>query len=97
VATGFVDLDEHDDGLQTGDLIIVAGRPSMGKTSLALNIAEHVALELKLPVLVFSMEMGGTQLGTACWAPSARSMRRSFAPGASTRAIGTASAPRSAS
>jgi replicative DNA helicase len=44
--------------------VIVAGRPSMGKTSLALNIAEHVALELKLPVLVFSMEMGGTQLAT---------------------------------
>ncbi|HXF80632.1 MAG TPA: replicative DNA helicase, partial [Usitatibacter sp.] len=63
-ATGFVDLDEMTTGLQDGDLIIVAGRPSMGKTSLALNIAEHVALELKLPVLVFSMEMGGTQLAT---------------------------------
>jgi replicative DNA helicase len=44
-------------------LVIVAGRPAMGKTSLALNIAEHVGLELKLPVLVFSMEMGGAQLG----------------------------------
>jgi replicative DNA helicase len=63
-ATGFVDLDEMTTGLQDGDLIIVAGRPSMGKTSMALNIAEHVALELKLPVLVFSMEMGGTQLAT---------------------------------
>jgi len=63
-ATGFVDLDEMTTGLQDGDLIIVAGRPAMGKTSLALNIAEHVALELKLPVLVFSMEMGGTQLAT---------------------------------
>ena len=63
-ATGFVDLDEMTTGLQDGDLIIVAGRPSMGKTALALNIAEHVALELKLPVLVFSMEMGGTQLAT---------------------------------
>ncbi len=63
-ATGFVDLDEMTTGLQDGDLIIVAGRPSMGKTSLALNMAEHVALELKLPVLVFSMEMGGTQLAT---------------------------------
>ena len=62
-ATGFVDLDEMTSGLQDGDLIIVAGRPSMGKTSLALNIAEHVGLELKLPVLLFSMEMGGTQLG----------------------------------
>src|SRR5690349_1657622 len=64
VATGFVDLDEMTTGLQAGDLVIVAGRPAMGKTSFALNIAEHVALELKLPVLVFSMEMGGTQLAT---------------------------------
>ena len=63
-ATGYTDLDEMTTGLQDGDLVIVAGRPSMGKTSLALNIAEHVALELKLPVLVFSMEMGGTQLAT---------------------------------
>lgn len=63
-ATGFVDLDEMTTGMQDGDLIIIAGRPSMGKTSLALNIAENVALELKLPVLVFSMEMGGTQLAT---------------------------------
>jgi replicative DNA helicase len=63
IATGFVDLDEMTSGLQAGDLVIVAGRPSMGKTSLALNIAEHVGLELKLPVLIFSMEMGGAQLG----------------------------------
>jgi replicative DNA helicase len=63
-ATGFVDLDEITTGLQDGDLIIVAGRPSMGKTAIALNMAEHVALELKLPVLIFSMEMGGSQLAT---------------------------------
>lgn len=63
-ATGFADLDEITTGLQDGDLIIIAGRPAMGKTSLALNIAEHVALELKLPVILFSMEMGGTQLAT---------------------------------
>jgi replicative DNA helicase len=62
-ATGFVDLDEMTTGLQDGDLIIIAGRPSMGKSSLALNMAEHIGLELKLPVLFFSMEMGGTQLG----------------------------------
>jgi len=62
VATGFSDLDERTSGLQPGDLVIVAGRPSMGKTSLALNMAEHVALKLAKPVAVFSMEMGGTQL-----------------------------------
>jgi len=61
-ATGYTDLDEMTTGLQDGDLIIIAGRPSMGKTALSLNIAEHVGLELKLPVLIFSMEMGGTQL-----------------------------------
>ncbi len=62
VPTGFVDLDEKTAGLQPGDLIIVAGRPSMGKTAFALNMAEHVAVDNGLPVAVFSMEMGGTQL-----------------------------------
>ena len=62
VPTGYVDLDRMTSGLQPGDLVIVAGRPSMGKTSLALNIAEHVAVDQGLPVAVFSMEMGATQL-----------------------------------
>jgi replicative DNA helicase len=62
VATGFIDLDEQTTGLHPGDLVIVAGRPSMGKTAFAMNIAENVGVVLKLPVLVFSMEMGGTQL-----------------------------------
>jgi replicative DNA helicase len=62
VPTGYVDLDQKTSGFQAGDLIIVAGRPSMGKTAFALNIAEHVAVETGLPVGVFSMEMGGTQL-----------------------------------
>ncbi|HUL42675.1 MAG TPA: replicative DNA helicase [Burkholderiales bacterium] len=62
VPTGFTDLDQKTSGLQPGDLVIVAGRPSMGKTALALNIAEHVGIELRLPVAVFSMEMSGTQL-----------------------------------
>jgi replicative DNA helicase len=62
VPTGFADLDRMTSGLQPGDLVIVAGRPSMGKTSLALNIGEHVALNAKLPVAVFSMEMGASQL-----------------------------------
>jgi replicative DNA helicase len=62
IATGFTDLDRMTSGLQEGDLIVIAGRPSKGKTSLALNIAEHVALALKMPVAIFSMEMGATQL-----------------------------------
>ncbi len=62
IPTGFADLDRMTSGLQPGDLVIVAGRPSMGKTSFALNIAEHVALDVRLPVAVFSMEMAGTQL-----------------------------------
>ena len=61
VPTGFIDLDRKTSGFQAGDLIIVAGRPSMGKTAFSLNIAEHVALEGGI-VGVFSMEMGGTQL-----------------------------------
>lgn len=62
VSTGFLDLDKKTSGLQKGDLIIIAGRPSMGKTAFAINIAEHVAIHEKLPVAVFSMEMGGAQL-----------------------------------
>lgn len=62
IATGFTDLDRMTSGLQAGDLVIVAGRPSMGKTAFAINIAEHVAINGKRPVAVFSMEMGGTQL-----------------------------------
>ena len=62
VPTGYADLDQKTAGLQPGDLIIIAGRPSMGKTSLALNIAEHVGMEAGLPVAIFSMEMGAAQL-----------------------------------
>jgi replicative DNA helicase len=62
IPTGYTDLDRMTSGLQPGDLIIIAGRPSMGKTAFSLNIAEHVALETRLPVAVFSMEMAGTQL-----------------------------------
>lgn len=62
VPTGFVDLDRMTSGFQPGDLIIVAGRPSMGKTALALNMAEHVALDAGLPIGIFSMEMSAAQL-----------------------------------
>ena len=64
VATGFADLDRMTSGLQPGDMIVVAGRPSMGKTAFALNIAEHVGVELRLPVAIFSLEMSGPQIAT---------------------------------
>jgi replicative DNA helicase len=62
IPTGYADLDRMTSGLQPSDLIIVAGRPSMGKTAFALNIAEYVALDFGLPVAVFSMEMSGEQV-----------------------------------
>ena len=62
VATGFDDFDQRTAGLQRSDLIIVAGRPSMGKTAFAVNIAEHAAIKDKMSVAVFSMEMPGEQL-----------------------------------
>ena len=62
VPTGFHDLDKMTSGLQPGDLVVLAARPSMGKTAFAINIAEHVALHEGLPVAVFSMEMGASQL-----------------------------------
>jgi replicative DNA helicase len=62
VRTGFYDMDRMTAGLQPGDLIVLAARPSMGKTAFALNIAEHVAVQEGLPVVVFSMEMGASQL-----------------------------------
>ena len=62
IPTGFADLDRMTRGLQAGDMIVLAARPSMGKTSFAVNIAEHVALNEGLPVAIFSMEMGAAQL-----------------------------------
>jgi replicative DNA helicase len=62
VPTGFYDLDRMTSGMQAGDMIVLAARPSMGKTAFAINIAEHVALNEGLPVAVFSMEMGASQL-----------------------------------
>ena len=62
VPTGFIDLDRRTAGLQRGDLIVVAGRPSMGKTALALNIVESAAIRTKLAAVVFSMEMSSEQL-----------------------------------
>jgi replicative DNA helicase len=62
VRTGFYELDHMTAGFQPGDLIVLAARPSMGKTALALNIAENVAVAEGLPAVVFSMEMGASQL-----------------------------------
>ena len=62
IATGFEDFDERTAGLQKSDLIIIAGRPSMGKTAFAINIAEHAVIKEELSVVVFSMEMPGEQL-----------------------------------
>ncbi len=62
ISTGFTDLDDMTSGLQKGELVIVAGRPSMGKTALAMNIVEHAAIKSKKSILVFSMEMPGESL-----------------------------------
>jgi replicative DNA helicase len=64
IPTGFNEFDEKTSGLQAGDLIIVAGRPSMGKTSFAMNIAEYAAVKQRASVAIFSMEMPGEQLAT---------------------------------
>ena len=70
VPSGFYDLDRLTAGFQAGDLIVLAARPSMGKTALAINIAEHVALNEGLPVAVFSMEMGAATLQrVVCYFP----------------------------
>ncbi len=81
VPTGFLDLDQKTSGFQPGDLIIVAGRPSMGKTAFALNIAENVAVDSGLPVGVFSMEMGGAQLATRMLASIGRLNSQSLRTG----------------
>jgi len=72
VPTGFPDLDEMTSGLQAGELVIMAARPSMGKTALALNLASYAALEAKLPVAVFSLEMSAEALVTRMLCSEAR-------------------------
>ncbi len=62
IATGFTELDKKTAGLQPADFIILAGRPSMGKTAFALNIAQHVAVKERRPALIFSLEMSNQQL-----------------------------------
>src|SRR5437870_6844043 len=62
VSTGFRDLDKLTSGLHSSEMSVIAARPSMGKTALAMNIAEHAAIEVKLPVAIFSLEMSAQQL-----------------------------------
>ena len=62
LSTGFLDLDRLTSGFQESDLIIIAARPSMGKTTLALNIAQNISVKEKRPVAFFSMEMSKEQL-----------------------------------
>jgi replicative DNA helicase len=62
ISTGFADLDKKTSGLHEGEMVVIAARPSMGKTSLAMNIAEHVAIDQQLPVGVFSLEMTAASL-----------------------------------
>jgi replicative DNA helicase len=62
IATGFIDLDKMTSGLHPGEMVVIAARPSLGKTSLAMNVAEHAAIDQKLPVGVFSLEMTAESL-----------------------------------
>ena len=77
--TGFVKIDEMLGGLHPSELIVLASRPSMGKTALAANIAEDVSIETKRPVLFFSLEMGQTELAVRLLCSRARVRKRDFA------------------
>ena len=81
ISTGFTKLDEMTGGLHGGDLFILAARPSMGKTALALNIAQHVALRLKQTVAVFSLEMSKESLLTRMLCAAARVDSQRFRAG----------------
>jgi replicative DNA helicase len=81
VGTGFADLDKMTDGLHPAEMIVIAARPSMGKTSLAMNIVEHAAIEEKLPVAVFSLEMSAESLVLRTMCSLARVNLRSIRDG----------------
>lgn len=82
IPSGFSDLDDLTTGFQKGDLIVIGGRPSMGKTAFALNIAQHVGVELREPVAIFSLEMSKEQLAFRMLSSEAmvnsNSIRRGF-------------------
>jgi replicative DNA helicase len=80
ISTGFAKLDEMTGGLHGGELVIIAARPSMGKTALALNIAQHVALKLQQTVAIFSLEMSKESLLTRMLCAAAASIASDFAP-----------------
>lgn len=80
-STGFKDLDKMTNGLHPGDLTIIAGRPSMGKTALAINIAEHIGIYQKKPVAIFSLEMSSSQLANRIVSSSARVNQQSLING----------------
>ncbi len=81
LATGYADLDRMTDGLHGSEMIVIAARPSMGKTSLAMNIVEHVVLEQQLPVAVFSLEMSAEALVLRMMCSIARVNLRSIREG----------------
>jgi replicative DNA helicase len=81
ISTGFTKYDEYTGGMHGGELLILAGRPSMGKTALALNIAQHVALKLKQTVAVFSLEMSKESLLTRMLCATARVDSQRFRAG----------------
>ena len=81
LATGFADLDRMTDGLHGSEMIVIAARPSMGKTSIAMNIVEHVVLEQKLPAAVFSLEMSAEALVLRMMCSLARVNLRSIREG----------------
>src|SRR5580658_9197010 len=81
LSTGFIKLDEMTGGMHGGDLFILAARPSMGKTALALNVAQHVALKLKQPVAIFSLEMSKESLLTRMLCAAARVDSQRFRAG----------------
>lgn len=81
ISTGFADLDKMTDGLHPAEMVVIAARPSMGKTSLAMNIVEHVAMEEKIPVGVFSLEMSAESLVLRMMCSLARVNLRSIRDG----------------
>ena len=94
ISTGFTKLDEMTGGLHAGELIILAARPSMGKTALALNICWHVATRLFQPVAIFSLEMSQESLLTRMLCAAARVDSQRFRAGYLNERSGRSCAPR---